>query len=203
MNSAEGIVCAFQKSIEDIEAPARTDNDILNIIGLGLIEAVQALYPGTDEAFCDILSERYRHHYVENNTIESHMFDGAESLLQELNERDYLLALATGKARRGLKRVFEDTGMDKYFHSSRCADECFSKPHPQMVEELMDQFGCTPDRTLMIGDTEYDLQMAKNAGAHGLGVSYGVHGLERLQQCEPLDCVHSLEELTRWLRQNA
>jgi phosphoglycolate phosphatase len=204
MDSANRIVEAFFASIDDINGPPRTRNDVLNIIGLGMMEAIQTLYPDADADFCEQLRDRYRYHYLENKNVpESTLFDGAEELLQQLNERDYLLAVATGKARRGLTRVFEETGMGEYFHTSRCADECFSKPHPQMVQEIMEQFAIEPDKTLMIGDTEYDLQMARNAGAHALGVTYGVHSLERLLSCEPLDCVHNMTELNIWLDNHA
>jgi phosphoglycolate phosphatase len=204
MNSAERIVSAFLASIEDLNGPGRTQNDILNIIGLGMMEAIQTLYPDADETFCEQLRDRYRYHFLENPQVpSSSLFEGAEKLLQRLNEDDYLLAVATGKARRGLSQVFDETGMGDYFHTSRCADECFSKPHPQMIQEIMEQFAVDPERTLMIGDTEYDLQMANNAGVSSLGVSYGVHALERLEQCQPLDCVHSLDELAIWLGNHA
>lgn len=204
MNSAERIVSAFQASIEDLNGPDRTQNDILNIIGLGMMEAIQTLYPDAEPAFCEQIRDRYRYHFLENPEVpSSSLFDGAEELLQCLNENDYLLAVATGKARRGLRQVFEETGMGDYFHTSRCADECFSKPHPQMIQEIMEQFGIEPQKTLMIGDTEYDLQMANNAGVSSLGVSYGVHALERLEECQPLDCVHSMDELRIWLDKHA
>ncbi|MCW8881859.1 MAG: HAD-IA family hydrolase, partial [Sedimenticola sp.] len=123
--------------------------------------------------------------------------------LNRLAEQDYLLAVATGKGRPGLNKVLEETGLKPLFHSTRCADETFSKPHPEMLLQIMDELGVEPDNTLMIGDTEYDLQMAINAKTHSLAVSYGVHEVERLNQFNPLGCLDDIAELNGWLEQSA
>jgi phosphoglycolate phosphatase len=111
--------------------------------------------------------------------------------------------VATGKSRQGLDRAFEASGLGALFHASRTADETFSKPHPAMLLELIDEFAVEPSRTLMIGDTTHDLLMAKNAGAPAIGVSYGAHPIEALVAEAPLALVHSVEELHQWLNTNA
>ena len=111
--------------------------------------------------------------------------------------------MATGKTRKGLDRAFEVSGLGPRFHASRCADECHSKPHPQMLEELMTEFGVGPELTLMIGDTTHDLQMARNAGVAALGVAYGAHPRETLEAQNPLYCAANIAELAAWLRRQA
>ena len=120
-------------------------------------------------------------------------------MLEQLIDRGFMLAIATGKARRGLDPVLADTGLKSLFHGSRCADETRSKPHPQMLEELLDEFAVTADEAIMIGDTEYDMLMAKSLGMDALAVSYGVHDKSDILKHEPLSCVDSVSELSKWL----
>jgi phosphoglycolate phosphatase len=131
------------------------------------------------------------------------LFAGAEEAIREFHAAGFLLAVATGKGRRGLDRVLEHTGLRPYFHATRCADESFSKPHPQMLLELMERLGASPDKTLMIGDTSHDLQMAVNAGVPSLGAAYGAHPREGLVEFAPLACAETFGELHQWLRENA
>ena len=139
--------------------------------------------------------EAYREHFLDESRPASQMFKGAEQLLQSLHQRGYQLAIATGKARRGLDHVLQDTGLAPLFHASRCADETRSKPHPAMLEDIMAELNAPPERVVMVGDTEYDIQMAHNAGTCSIAVSYGVHEKKRLQACRPHWCVDSLAEL--------
>ena len=120
-------------------------------------------------------------------------------MILQLADNDYLLAVATGKSRRGLDKVLTATGLTDYFHATRCADECHSKPHPQMLEELMEHLGVEKQQTLMIGDTEFDLQMAHNAGADSLAISHGAHKVETLQACQPRAIVDDLHQVEQWL----
>jgi phosphoglycolate phosphatase len=120
-------------------------------------------------------------------------------MLERLAAEGYLLAVATGKSRVGLDRSLGETGLQDLFHATRCADETFSKPHPQMLLELMDELGVAAGRTLMVGDTVYDLQMALNARAYALAVCHGVHPPERLLDLGPLACLESLGEIPEWL----
>ncbi|HHH89368.1 MAG TPA: HAD-IIIA family hydrolase [Aliiroseovarius sp.] len=200
MDSEARIVDSMRAAIEDLDMPPRSRKQMTEIIGLGLAEALAVLYPEGTPAEHAALTERYRYHFVEASKTPSQLFPGVEAMLAELHEQGHFLAVATGKGRRGLDRVLEETGTGRYFHATRCADESFSKPHPQMLLEIMDWLGVEPEDTLMIGDTEYDLQMANNAGVAALAVSYGVHEPERLLHCQPLDCVDGIPALHAWLR---
>lgn len=201
MDSEARIVACIQAAIEDLELEPREVASIRNIIGLGLYEAISTLYPGCDDSLVTSMTDRYRFHFLTANPTRSELFPGAEETVRGLSEAGYLLAVATGKGRRGLDRVLEETGLGQYFHATRCADETFSKPHPQMLEELMYELGAEPAETLMIGDTEYDMQMAINARTHSMAVSYGVHEKERLLSHNPLHCLDAIDELAGWLQQ--
>ncbi len=199
MDSEARIVSCIKASIADLDLPALDTSAIRNIIGLGLHEAINRLYPGSDENTHIKMAECYRHHFLGDQHAPSSLFSGAKALLTLLNEQGYLLAVATGKGRHGLDHVLEETGCKKLFHASRCADETLSKPHPQMLIEIMEELNVRPSDTLMIGDTEYDMQMAENAGASALSVSYGVHERERLLNCNPLGCLDDIADLPDWL----
>ncbi len=199
MDSEGRIVACIEAAIGDLGLPARELEEMRNIIGLGLREAIDTLYPGASETVHRQMVERYRHHYLGSGGIPTPMFDGAAETLHGLAERGYFLAVATGKGRVGLDRAMESSGVAQYFHATRCADETFSKPHPQMLLEVMDAVGAEPAETLMIGDTEYDMQMAVNAGTAALAVSYGVHAPERLMCQNPLGCIHDITEIIDWL----
>lgn len=199
MDSVEHIASSLAAAAIDLDMEDLGQQRYRDIIGLGLKEAMQALYPQAGQIETEALCERYRYHYVEVNKVKSDLFDGAQEMLNDLRSKDLKLAVATGKARVGLERVFTDTGYGEFFHASRCSDESGSKPQPHMLNELMQELNVEPDKTLMIGDTEYDMAMAKNAGTHGLAVSYGVHNCERLQQHNPLACLPSMDELSGWL----
>lgn len=201
MDSAAAIVHAIQAATEDLGYAAPPAQQARHVIGLGLADALQRAVPDLPPEAYPRMVERYRHHYLARDQ-ELSLFAGVESLLAELAEQGYRLAVATGKSRLGLDRALDHCGLRPYFHALRCADQCHSKPHPQMLEELMQELGAEPQRTLMIGDTTHDLQMARNAGTGGVGVSYGAHAAADLHSLEPLACVHTVAELQQWLRQN-
>ncbi len=200
MDSEGEILACMRAAINDLGLEPRTDEQLKNIIGLGLQEALRTLYPEGEPGELAQLTSRYRHHYLDVKRRPSELFPGARQMIEELHQAGHFLAVATGKGRQGLNRVLTETGLADYFHTTRCADECHSKPHPQMLHEIMDYLGIEPGSALMIGDTEYDLQMAVNAGVKSLGVSYGVHARQRLLDCNPLDCLDSIEELHAWLK---
>lgn len=200
MDSEARIVACLRAAIADLGLGHREEAALKNIIGLGLREAVDTLYPGADEALHRDLTDRYRYHFLTADPTPSELFAGAEQVVKRLAEAGYLLAVATGKGRVGLDKVLRETGLGPLFHTTRCADETFSKPHPQMLLEVMEELGAEPAETLMIGDTEYDMLMAGNAGTSALAVSYGVHATERLLGCGPLGCIHDIVELESWLK---
>lgn len=202
LDSAATIVDCIQAACADLGLPQPSRAAASHIIGLGLADALARLLPGLPAEEHPRLVERYRHHYLSRDAAIP-LFEGAAELIRELHGRGHLLAVATGKARRGLARAFEHTGLGVYFHASRTADETFSKPHPAMIEELLDELMVPPQRALMIGDTSHDLEMARNAGVAALAAGYGAHPAEGLSGYGALAVCDSFAELARWLRSNA
>jgi len=198
MDSELKIVACIKAAIEDTGAEPRDSAAIRNIIGLGLHEAVNLLYPESSHDFHVALADHYRRHFLHEDQTASSMFAGAREMLASLHQSGHLLAVATGKGRAGLDKSLDESQCQSIFHATRCADETQSKPHPQMVLEIMDEMGVPAEQALMIGDTEYDLQMAVNAGMPSLAVSHGVHEEHRLLQFGPLDCVSGIPELVDW-----
>ena len=202
LDSTAAIVEAVQAACRDLGQPVPPDEHARQVIGLGLADALRHSVPGLHEDQFPQMVDRYKHHYLSRDH-ELRLFDGIGELIAQLHASGFLLAVATGKSRKGLDRSLAQSGLGLYFSASRCADECFSKPHPQMLEELMAEFALPPGRTLMVGDTTHDLQMAINAGVAGLAVDYGAHSAPVLDALNPLARVGSIAELARWLRANA
>lgn len=198
-NSLGQIVTVMQQAIDALDLEQRTPREIQDVIGLGLNEALGTLYPELSAAGLQELVDRYRAFYTGMPAQSAPLYPDAEETLKRLYDAGYLLAVATGKSRRGLHRALTETGTEKLFHASCCADETFSKPHPRMLENIMDILGVLPSETLMIGDTEFDLQMARNAGTAAVAVAYGAHHPERLLEFEPLACIDCLKALPDWL----
>jgi len=200
MDSQAHIVDTFQSSIRDLDLPSRTDDEIKNIIGLGMNEAIKVIFPQLKDTFYPAFIERYRYHFLVDSQTRSALFPDTLAVLEQLSEQGHYLAVATGKGRGGLRRVLKETGLARYFHSTRCADETTSKPHPQMLLEIIEELDAQPHETLMIGDTEYDLEMASNAGVAALGVNTGVHDRDRLLRHNPVGCITDIGEMLAWLK---
>lgn len=201
MDSTATIVKCIQASARDLELPVPDDKSAAYVIGLGLQEAMQAAVPDVDPAYYPRMAERYRYHYLtqEGTTL----FGGVREMLADLSGQGYLLAVATGKSRRGLDRALGEVELSALFDATRCADETFSKPHPAMLQQVVEELGQDMSRTVMIGDTTHDLQMAINAGAAGIGVHYGAHSPQELRSLNPVHVVESVPELHAWLTKNA
>jgi phosphoglycolate phosphatase len=197
MDSEAQIVACLHAAIADLGLDPMDDLTVKNVIGLGLHEAIDMLVPGRDDSFQQAFVEHYRKHWFQSGA--SLLFEGVREVLDTLQKQQLLLGIATGKARRGLERVLDETKLAAFFHSTRCADEAPSKPHPQMLLEIMAELEVLPKETLMVGDTEYDMEMASNAGAARVGVRTGVHSEERLHRHAPLVCLGRLSELPAWL----
>tara|TARA_B100000686_G_C16767338_1_gene962694 strand:+ start:1123 stop:1779 length:657 start_codon:yes stop_codon:yes gene_type:complete len=201
INSTDAIVTSIQSAACDLGIAVPSNIKARYVIGLGLHEALEHLFPGLTSQEFSSLSERYRYHYLIQDKKLS-LYKGAPEIIRALHSENLLLAVATGKSRAGLNRAFKSTGVGKFFHASRCADESFSKPHPAMLLELMSQFNVKASRTLMIGDTTHDLLMAINAGVSRVGVTYGAHQRKNLETLEPLTCVGSVKKLNLWLNKS-
>lgn len=196
------IAAAIVKAAEQVGLPKLALSEAREVIGLGLRQSIDALFGDITADQANALAEQYRKNYFAGEQAIP-LFDGAVTLIKELSRRGHKQAVATGKGRRGLNLALERSGIAKYFQSTRTVDECFSKPHPQMLDELMDYCVVTPERTLMIGDSTYDLQMAQNAGVQSLAVTYGAHSSEQLLKLHPKGIFNRFNDLSDWLINNA
>jgi phosphoglycolate phosphatase len=197
-NSTAMITDAFVQAAVTVGLPNVPAAKVTNIIGLGLKESIYAVYGDIAPELAQALAQQYSaNYYASEQAIP--LFEGAKDTIAMLHRRGVKLAVATGKGRRGLNLALEHTGLGGYFHATRTVDECFSKPHPQMLDELMDMLVVTPARTLMIGDTSYDLQMAQNAGVPAVGVSYGAQAQEILVGYNPIQIFGNFKALSQWL----
>jgi phosphoglycolate phosphatase len=201
-DSTRIIVRCIQRAVADVGGTVPTDQAAAYVIGLGLMQALAHAAPDVPEARYPELGARYRHHYLAHQD-DLVLFEGVLPLLADLRERGHRLAVATGKSRRGLDDVLQSRQLQGLFDGSRTADETAGKPHPLMLQELMREFGAQPQRTLMIGDTTHDLQMALHAGCASVGVSYGAHEPGGFDELKPRFVAHSVAELHRWLLENA
>jgi phosphoglycolate phosphatase len=202
MDSTATIVACIQAAAQDLGLPVPTGKQAAYVIGLGLQEAMQAVLPNLAPTYYPHMVERYRYHYLTRDRDLS-LFDGVREMLAELSQRGYFLAVATGKSRVGLNRALDAASLLSLFDATRCADETFSKPHPAMLQELTRELGQDMQRTVMIGDTTHDLQMAINAGAAGIAVHYGAHSAPELEALNPLFAATSVSELHAWLNEHA
>lgn len=202
MDSTTQITRSIQAACRDLHLPIPDDAAARYVIGLGLSEALQTAVPTLAQQDYPKLVERYRIHYLLDD-VPTELFAGVRDMLEELHDTGYLLAVATGKSRAGLNRALDETGLTHVFDGTRCADETFSKPHPAMLQELTNELGQDMARTVMIGDTTHDLQMAINAGAAGIGVAYGAHPADGLLALQPRFIATGVPALQDWLRENA
>lgn len=196
------IARCIQASCADLDQPVPSVRDASYVIGMGLAEALAHAAPGLSPERYPELGARYRHHYVARQN-ELTLFDGTLPMLHALKQRNHSLGVATGKSRRGLDEVLHTVQLKGLFDATRTADETRSKPHPQMLLELMAELGVSPDRALMIGDTTHDLQLAVNAGVASVGVSYGAHEHGSFAEFLPLHVAHSVTDLDTWLSAHA
>jgi phosphoglycolate phosphatase len=201
-DSTKIIVRCIQQAVVDVGGAMPTDKAAAYVIGMGLMQALAHAAPDVPPEKYPELGARYRHHYLARQNDLS-LFEGALALLGELKARHHSLAVATGKSRRGLDDALHTVQLKGMFDGSRTADETAGKPHPLMLQELMREFGTEPERTLMIGDTTHDLQMALNAGCPSVGVSYGAHEPGEFDALKPLFVAHSVRSLHDWLLDNA
>ena len=196
------IVRSIQQAVLDVGGAKPTDEAASYVIGMALMPALAHAAPDVPKEKYPLLGERYRHHYLATQHDIS-LFDGVLPMLADLKGRHHWLTVATGKSRRGLDDVLASRQLHGIFDGSRTADETAGKPDPRMLHELMREFGADPERTLMIGDTTHDLQMARNAGVASVGVSYGAHEPHDFGALGPRYIAHSVADLDRWLADHA
>ena len=196
------ITRCIQQAVVDVGGARPTDEAASYVIGMALMPALAHAAPDVPKEKYPLLGERYRHHYLAHQNDIS-LFDGVLPMLAELKVRHHWMAVATGKSRVGLDNVLATRDLKGIFDASRTADETAGKPDPRMLNELMRQFGTEPERTLMVGDTTHDLQMARNAGCASLGVSYGAHPPSEFEALGPRAILHSAQALRQWLNEHA
>ena len=199
MDSTAVIASSIQAACRDLNLPVPSDEAARYVIGMGLVEALRHAVPDAPDSMYEPLAARYRHHFMSQDA-QIPLFAEARETIAELHEQGYWLAVATGKNRNGINRVLESSKLGKYFHATRTADQTFSKPHPAMLLEIMDELGLSADRVLMVGDTTHDLQMALNAGVDAIGITHGAHPEEQLRGLSPLALVGDFTELREWFK---
>lgn len=202
VDSTVVIACAIQDALRDMGEPVPDAQAARFVIGLGLDDAIGTVAPSLPKARYRELATLYRNHYLAHES-DIPLFEGAADLLSELDTAGHLLAVATGKSRVGLDRALAHSGLATRFQATRCGDEGFPKPHPDMLLHLMDRLGMSPRETLMIGDTIHDVELAHNAGVDAVAVAYGAHRRRDLLAGSPLEVVGSVAELRAWLARHA
>lgn len=199
IDSIAKIVACLQAAVMETGLASRSVEQLRQIIGLGLKEAITSLFPDIDERQMQQFVQVYRRHFLHDCPINSELFAGARNILGLLAHHGYMLAVATSKGRHGLDIALQQTSLAAVFHATRCADETCSKPDPQMLLEIMAQLNVAPEHTLMIGDTEYDMEMAQRAGVRSIAVTYGVHERAQLEKYQPITCINDINELRQLL----
>jgi phosphoglycolate phosphatase len=202
MDSTAVIAASLQQACRDVGCPVPTREEALFVIGLNIADTFKKVVPDLDGAGQARLAERYRYHFLAREQ-DAPLFGGVREMLADLRGRGRRLAVATGKARRGLDRVLEQTGLKPWFEATRCADEGFAKPHPGMLLMLLEMTGVDPGRAVMVGDTTHDLELAANAGVDAVAVSYGAHGEELLGTRPAVARCANVRELHEWLGRHA
>ena len=201
-DSITSIVTCTQATMEELGQGRPEAAVIRDSIGLGLREMVGRFAPGHDETLYKSILDVYRRLWFEDYRYRHQAFPGAREVLEELRSSGYLMGVATAKSRRGLNEDLASTGLGEFFQATRTADEARSKPHPQMILDILDQLGAVATETLVVGDTTHDLWMAHNAGVDAVAVLTGSHDRAELSQASPLACFRDLRELPPWLASN-
>ena len=206
VDSIARIVSSLQHASKQAAGLDVSDTQAKDVIGLGLMEAISKLHPELDtkhqSAELSNIAEAYRQHYLYDNTVPAPLFTGVDNLLDELCHEGYTLAISTGKSRIGLEQSIAEHKMADYFTATRCAGENKSKPHPEMLHEILNELNFSAAEALMIGDSEHDLKMANNANMKSIGVTHGVHDANTLKKHKPLVCLNNITDLSDFLNHN-
>lgn len=200
MDSIGKIIVSVQSMAHLADFAMPSESQIRDVIGLSLEHSLHSLFPSRSDIEYQQMAHAYKVQFQQMQHVPSPLFATSEALLQTLTQYNYLLAVATGKARAGLERMLSETSLSHYFTATRCADETKSKPHPQMLLELLEELQIPAHKALMVGDSLHDLNMANNAGVDAVGVSYGAHSAERLFEAQPKAVIHSPIELLAFLQ---
>jgi phosphoglycolate phosphatase len=206
VDSIERIVSSLQFASKQVVDINISESQARNVIGLGLMEAIEKLHPELDsqqhsESLTKI-AETYRQHYLYDNQVPAPLFTGVNELLDDLRENGYTLAISTGKSRIGLEKSINEHLLSDYFATTKCAGENKSKPDPEMLHEILSELNFSADQTVMIGDSEHDMKMANNANIPCIGITHGVHDAVTLKKHKPLTCLDNITALSDFLDHN-
>ena len=202
VDSQQHIVTCMQSTFEQAGLESPEASSIRHIVGLSLDRAISQLAPELDIDAVDELAQKYRDTSFSNIRHASELFQGVKTSLISLRQQNYYLAVATGKGRTGLDRAMSNSGIADFFDITRCADETRSKPHPQMLEEILTDLNLNKDQAVMVGDTIYDIDMANNLGMDSIAVTYGMHDIEQLQASAPSYLINDFTELQDLVSRN-
>lgn len=199
MNSEARIVASIQEAARRCGFPVLSDHESKQIIGLSLDNAILGLYPDATAQQIQQMASAYSQHFLEESAVQMETFEGAETLLKALQKAPVKVAIATGKSRRGLDQILAEFRFEPFFDMTRTPVESASKPDPLMLAQILDAFNLEPHQAVMIGDTEFDMEMAQNINMDRIALSHGVHEMTRLQKYDPVGCFDSLIEMQEWL----
>lgn len=199
MDSIQKIVECLQAAAQDVGLPVPSRNAAKNIIGLGLHESMLAVFGDITEAKIAELVDRYKFHFLDKNQTKQPLYPAVRSGLTALDETGAALCVATGKARRGLDRVMKQENLESFFMYTRCADESRSKPHPQMLLDILEYTALNPEKVLMVGDTSYDMEMAVGASIDAIGIAHGAHSQLELSSSGANHVFDNFKDLLNWL----
>ncbi len=202
MNSEARIVDSIQVAAQRCGLPVLPYHQSKQIIGLSLDKAILGLYPQATQEEIDSMAQAYSHSFLEESEIDMQPFEGAREMLEALRSAGVLTAIATGKSRRGLDQVLAETGFADLFDMTRTPVESESKPSPLMLKQILQQFDLEVQDAVMVGDTEFDMQMAQNIDMDRVALSHGVHELERLQLFNPVQAFDDLLSMKDWFALN-
>jgi len=199
VDSVDHIADSLHQAATELGFPALELSAYRDIIGLGIVEALEQLYPGITAEELQQMREGYARYFFKKQTTPQNVFDGMADVVADICGSGRGCSVATGKSRRGLEGALNSSGLGHHFEITRCADETRSKPDPLMLQEILAFYGHQPEEAVMIGDTRYDLEMAQRIGMPSIGVEWGVHGRDVLGQYNPHAVVGSVTELRKVL----
>ena len=206
VDSIERIVTSLQYASKQAAGLDVSETEAKDVIGLSLAEAITKLHPELETKHqtteLTAIADTYRQHYLYDNEVPAPLFNGVNELLDKLRHQGYTLAISTGKSRIGLEQSIAEHNVADYFSTTRCAGENKSKPHPEMLHEILNELNFCADQALMIGDSEHDLKMANNANMKSIGVTHGVHDARTLEKYNPLTCLQNITDLSNFLNHN-
>ncbi len=198
IDSQAHIINSMQKAMADENLPMPRDDEVRHVIGLSLDSVILSLLPELNDTTVNRISDNYRRHFFANIN-QSRLFDGVAETIQDLHASGYFLAVATGKGRRGLDLALKNTGLEPFFHITRCADETRSKPDPLMLDEILTDLDLAVENAIMVGDTSYDMDMAGNIKMDCVAVTYGMHNAEHLKTSNPTYLIDSIDQLSQYV----